>query len=304
MSSVNEIQQFKNKHEGNRVFLIGNGPSLQDTPMEQLNTENTIAMNNINKIYSDVSWRPTFYIYIGSSVDENIIESINLGIPCFIKNDVENNTQETLDERENVYFVKHQKVERRLDIMENIEPQDIWSDDISNQVYTYATTMFAAYQIAVYMGFSEIYLVGCDLGYQENQLPFPEVSHPKEFIYSNDGHKLKKLQKYLCKHKNIIKSSVNLLYWKVDTWQSNNQLNVSLIKEAIATSDHFTQNYSDDSPPVNINKLMRNAHKIAADICERKDVSIYNATVGGNLEQFPRVNIQSILKDSTEPIEK
>lgn len=39
---------------------------------------------------------------------------------------------------------------------------DCWNNGISR----WGTSMFSALQLAVYMGFSRIYLIGCDLGYQ------------------------------------------------------------------------------------------------------------------------------------------
>ena len=38
-------------YEGERLFLIGNGPSLEETPLEALESEYTMAMNRIDLIY-------------------------------------------------------------------------------------------------------------------------------------------------------------------------------------------------------------------------------------------------------------
>ena len=63
------IEAYQNKHHEDRVFIIGNGPSLAHTPLEKLNDEITIAMNKINLIFEDASWRPTYYIFYDIAYD-------------------------------------------------------------------------------------------------------------------------------------------------------------------------------------------------------------------------------------------
>ena len=84
---MSEMQDFKNKFDGERVFMIGNGPSLNHTPLEDLNDEYTIAMNKINRIYDKTSWRPSIYYFAnsaGHSFSNEIKDNVSLGIPCFV----------------------------------------------------------------------------------------------------------------------------------------------------------------------------------------------------------------------------
>ena len=46
------FEKYKNKHKGERVFLIANGPSLAETDLSLLENENTIAMNRISLLYN------------------------------------------------------------------------------------------------------------------------------------------------------------------------------------------------------------------------------------------------------------
>ena len=43
----NEIKVFKNKHDGQRCFIIGNGPSLTAEDLNLLKNEVTFAANRI-----------------------------------------------------------------------------------------------------------------------------------------------------------------------------------------------------------------------------------------------------------------
>ena len=49
---VNEVfREYKDIHKDERVFLIGNGPSLAETDLNLLKSEKTIAMNRISMMY-------------------------------------------------------------------------------------------------------------------------------------------------------------------------------------------------------------------------------------------------------------
>ena len=63
------FKDYKDKHKNERVFLLGNGPSLAETDLNLLKKENTIAMNRISMIYDKYKdWRPTYYFFCSSEV--------------------------------------------------------------------------------------------------------------------------------------------------------------------------------------------------------------------------------------------
>ena len=64
----NPILDFKNKGLGKRVFLVGNGPSLNDMNLDLLENEDSIAMNRIELIYEKTKWRPTYYFFCSSTL--------------------------------------------------------------------------------------------------------------------------------------------------------------------------------------------------------------------------------------------
>jgi len=57
------LEQFKNIHKEKRCFLIGNGPSLraEDLVMIKKHGDISFASNKIYKIYEYTDWRPDFY---------------------------------------------------------------------------------------------------------------------------------------------------------------------------------------------------------------------------------------------------
>ena len=58
------FEKYKNIHEGKRVFLIANGPSLAYTNLDLIKDELSIAMNKVSLIYpKNELWRPTYYMF-------------------------------------------------------------------------------------------------------------------------------------------------------------------------------------------------------------------------------------------------
>ena len=64
------FKKFHNK----RVFLIGNGPSLNKTPLHLLENEITFCMNRFNLMFERLSWKPNMY---GVSDDVVILDMLD-----------------------------------------------------------------------------------------------------------------------------------------------------------------------------------------------------------------------------------
>ena len=69
---MNEVfNEYKDFHKYERLFLIGNVPSLSETDLNLLKNENTISMNRISLMYNKYKeWRPTYYIYCSTNVND------------------------------------------------------------------------------------------------------------------------------------------------------------------------------------------------------------------------------------------
>ena len=151
------LEKYKNIHKGKRVFLIGNGPSLSIKDLEILykNKEISFGFNRIYHVYNKTNWRPN---YIGiTDIDmiktcyddlEAMDETIFVG-DLFYENS-------TLNKPMNVEII-------HLEFQEYYPNCPGFSDDISKGVYWgYSVTYDIGLQIAAYMGFKEIYLIGMD----------------------------------------------------------------------------------------------------------------------------------------------
>jgi hypothetical protein len=148
----NKILKLKNKYTGRRCFIIGNGPSLKPEDLEKLKGEITFASNKIYKIFNQTTWRPTFYMVVDTIVLEENVRDINL---------VEAMTKLTLKCYKNLF---------KADIYfnNNLHKNKCgsFSINIMESLYSSGTVSYHMLQIAHYMGFSEVYLLGHDYNFK------------------------------------------------------------------------------------------------------------------------------------------
>ena len=232
------ISELRGKYSG-RVFLVGNGPSLNETPLEQLyeQGEYTFAMNNISRIFPKTTWRPSFYFAVSSNLKvkarrKYFIEPSHLNIPCFI----ERGWQGTYPDRPNVYWIYCPYMKGKE---EDGNPA-LWSQDCGIITGRHATSMYSVMQIAVYLGFTELYLIGCDLGYKGFNRGEPDPSH------------------------------FDTNYWE------------GLLP------------FTDEGAERENNNMLR-AHTYAKGMLDHLGITVKNATVGGELEVYERIDIDELL---------
>ena len=57
-----KLAALKDKHQGKRAFIIGNGSSLRISDLDRLTGEITFACNKIYLAFDQTQWRPTYYV--------------------------------------------------------------------------------------------------------------------------------------------------------------------------------------------------------------------------------------------------
>ncbi|MEH7131462.1 6-hydroxymethylpterin diphosphokinase MptE-like protein [Neobacillus drentensis] len=146
------ILKLKNKYKGKRCFIIGNGPSLEPEDLERLKGEITFASNKIYKIFNLTTWRPTFYMVVDSIVLEENVKDINL---------VEAKTKFTLNCYKDLFnadFYFNNNLYKNK--------SGTFSANIMESLYSSGSVSYHLLQIAHYMGFSEVYLLGHDYNFK------------------------------------------------------------------------------------------------------------------------------------------
>jgi len=238
------IGELKDKYKGERCFCVGNGPSLKSTPLHLLNNEYSFGLNNISKIYPSTTWRPNFYVNVTVGITDDgwaaaakdaikgAVSFVDYGALPYI---LESNSN-SLEIPDSVY---------PIEVIKEIK----WSRDITNGVCKYGSSMLAVMQIAIYMGFNPLILVGCDVKW----VPFDyaEDKDPNHFIDN---------------------------YWGKLKIQGEHE---------VAVTPQMAQYYTDQA---------KSCHILAKHECDEMGVRVYNATVGGDLETYPRVDLLEALK--------
>ncbi|MEA4821533.1 MAG: 6-hydroxymethylpterin diphosphokinase MptE-like protein [Erysipelotrichales bacterium] len=155
---VSKNYQFKNKYKNKRCFILGNGPSLNVSDLKKIQNEYTFCVNYFYKSQLSNYINPSFYVlYDGNFYDKNIKDFIE----CKTKYD-----KSIFFMRDNA-LIKYKHEFLKLDNIfyqhaKHFQNGDKCNIDLTKNISAPVNVVVAAIQIALYMGFSEIYLLGCD----------------------------------------------------------------------------------------------------------------------------------------------
>lgn len=152
------LKALKDRYKGqDRCFVIGNGPSLNKTDLLALKNEVTFCVNSFFLKIPDLTWLPTFFLTEDHLVAEDRAKWINSlsGMvklfPTYLRY--------CLDKDDDTIFFNHQP---RVSYPHGFD----FTEDASEITYTGCTVTFTALQIAAYLGFKNIYLIGVDADYE------------------------------------------------------------------------------------------------------------------------------------------
>ena len=146
---------LKDKYKGKRCFVIGNGPSLRAEDLELIKNEITFAANRINVIFSETSWRPTYYFcvdYLAYGADHEDINRID-SILRFVPKENALVAGKVYDEI--TYYDRYTKYVDIKDgkIIRNTNFE--FSDNVVDKTIGGYTVLYDMPQFAVYMGFQK-----------------------------------------------------------------------------------------------------------------------------------------------------
>lgn len=307
MTYDKEIKGLENEYSGERVFILGNGPSLTQTPIEMLGSEYTLGLTQIGKIYTDTDWRPSFY-YNPLGPDHSlapadlsiVVDNCESETICFLDSGWSDVTK---SEANVFYFDKWSLFNSPLANATNSEIKQLpisylyefWSENIANIVYHYHS-MYGAIQVAAFLGFDEMIFLGCDFGmeYSDPHMIFKSGLDPHRY----DGNKYSYLKKSFRK-KNMLQSLANGVAMKLikKSYMSEFSKYLSVMFNN-DRNDHFSKDYFDSIVIMDGERheyQIRKSHIIAKRICEDNGIDMYNATPGGELEVYDRVELNSLV---------
>ena len=150
------LLRFNDCHKGERLILVCNGPSLNKTDFSLIKGEIIMGLNKIFLGFKRFKFYPKYYVAINQKVIEQSRKEIEkLNCIRFIR---ETNNKDCVEESALTYFI-------------NSREEATFHRDLSKGFYEGYTVTYAALQIAFYMGFSSIIIIGMDHQYQYTGKP-------------------------------------------------------------------------------------------------------------------------------------
>lgn len=216
--SKKKLKKYHNKYEGKRCFVIGNGPSLKTEDLEKLSNEITFASNGIYFVFNKTKWRPTYYCVQDCKLINNRYKEI-------IKNEIKSQKFVGLVKNYKYPLLKSNDIKVELIVNDFGEEGPNFSDNATEGLFEGWTVSYFSIQLAAYMGFKDIYLLGVDHSYGTGK-------------------------------------------------------------------DHFSNEDVCDNLPRTDKTTF--SYVSAKKYSDKSNINIYNATRGGKLEVFPRVNFEDI----------
>ena len=175
-----ELKKFNNINLNEKCFIVATGPSLRMTDLDILekNQIKTISMNRIYIAFEKTRWRPDYYICTDRFLIEEWENDINK-LPLQNKFIGDRYSEFwNRDVPENLYKI-------HIADSQVTDEYARFSDDIVSGIYSAGTVTYACIQLAVYMGFKEIYLLGVDHNLSSNVKE--KSNHFAPDYYSNES---------------------------------------------------------------------------------------------------------------------
>lgn len=160
------LRQYKDRHKGERCFIVATGPSLTVQDLKLIENEVSFGMNSLCRIAQKSDWLPTYYgiqdKYVFRKMRKDVLAFFDR-VPSFVASDIYRSRG--VRAHHPIAFPLNRK-----DHWINAEDRDIaFSDNAFTQVYDGYTITYSLLQLAVYMGFAEIYLLGADNSYSSEK---------------------------------------------------------------------------------------------------------------------------------------
>jgi hypothetical protein len=149
-----QLRKFKDIHAGEDCFIIGNGPSLNKMDLSPLKDYYTFGLNKIYMIFDKVDLDLSYLVSANEYVIEQSKEVFeNFHCPLFLSYTA---SRGVVDDRPNIH---------------RLYTLNTWSfyEDISQPICNGFTVTYVAMQIAYYMGFKRVFLIGVDHSFKQTQ---------------------------------------------------------------------------------------------------------------------------------------
>jgi len=159
-----KLLAYKDKHKGEDCFIIGNGPSLNSIDLRPLKNYHTFGLNKIFLLFDRIDLNLSYHVSVNKLViDQSAKEFENLTCPSFLSYRAAHRSISSFD---HIHFIY-------------TGAPISFQQDLTQKICEGYTVTYVAMQIAFFMGFKRVFLIGIDHN-------FTAVGSPNEKQFLND----------------------------------------------------------------------------------------------------------------------
>jgi len=229
-ADVSCLSELQNKYRNKPMLVVGNGPSLNQTPLDDFLEVASVGMNKIDLLFARVRWRPTLIVCVnGLVVKQHWRNFVRCEIPVFLSWKCRLLVKRR--QRKSLYYF--------LSL-----PQHEFLHDLPKGVGSAGTVTCTALQFAYYMGANPVILFGVDHSFTIQGAPCQIVKRRGEDVNHFDPN-----------------------YFKENTYWGLPNLELSEF-----------------------------GYEQAKKAFEKDGRNIYDATVNGKLDIFPKISVDEAEK--------
>ena len=228
IDSIRKLEKLRNSHQGERCVIIGNGPSLKQTDLSKLRGTFTFGMNRFYMAFPDLGFPTSVLLTVNDLVIEQCAGDLRqLSIPTFVSW----RSRDKIDPAPNLHYL----------YTSYILPG--FNGDATGRLWEGATVTFVAMQLAYFMGFKQVILIGVDHNFTTQGKPNTTV---------------------------------------ISTGDDPNHFHPG----------YFGQGFRWQLPDLETSEI---AYQLAKEAYQKDGREILDATIGGKLTIFPKVNFDTLL---------
>lgn len=225
-----KLEQFRNIHAGKSCIIIGNGPSLNKMDLSLITDCYTFGLNKIYLMYEKIDLQLNYLVSVNKFVIEQSVDKYNdFPCPIFLSYTASKGLEFNAD---NIYYLHTGNFKG-------------FYSDLCRPINEGYTVTYVAAQIAYFMGFEKVYLIGVDHSFKQ-QGRANEVQTLKQ---DDENH-------------------FDPRYFAGNQWQ-------------LADLENSEE-----------------AYKRARSFYEKNGRNIYDATVGGKLTVFEKVDFEEAISNA------
>lgn len=160
---LNLNQKYKNKYLGKRCFILGNGPSLNKQDLKPLKNQFVITVNSMiaSTVFDNI--QPNIHIMVDSTKFNDKYPEFTSDLLSIAN---KNPKPVCVFPINSINYLSKIEINNELEIiyvMQGQKKDKITNIDLTRPIPQYQNVINVALYTAIYLGFTEIYLLGCDM---------------------------------------------------------------------------------------------------------------------------------------------